>query len=343
MVLSVVFCGKHFLINLHKPALIRYIPFFLIGFVGESIFYVNDTYLQCVQKFQTRAIINITRYITVFSFALLMFLLHKVSLAYVTLIFIIPIVFTLFFIPRYYIFLKAFFQEKLSKDILKEIFHYEKWMLVLSSANSISGRIDLYMLSIWVSYASIGVYSAATSLLSIVSFLPNVLGKVMLPKLAETNINKIFDLTLKITIPILGLAGVMLLAIPVFPYIVPVLFGHKYDGAILIVQILTVCTLLAFMVLPIEQSMYPLGKPKQISVFRYIQLAIVIILNIFTIPTWGMTAAATNVVIARILYNIMLTGYFFKLKNYYANSDNSAETFTTEPLPVQKQTKSEIS
>ncbi|MEI7475430.1 MAG: oligosaccharide flippase family protein [bacterium] len=321
VIFTLVLFGQTLLIKMHKPELIKFIPVFIIGFLGESIFFVNDTYLQCVQKFKLRAFINITRYLTVVAFATTMYLFKLISLKYITFIFIIPLFFVLFFIPRYYLFIKEFLTNKLSKNLVLELFHYEKWMLVLSIGNSLMGRIDIYMLSIWVSYTQIGIYSAAFNLLSIISFLPAVLGKVMLPKMAETKIEKLFDLTLSITKPILGLSFLLLFIIPLFPYIVPLLFGHKYDDSILIVQILSISTLIGFSILPIEQSMYPLGKPKVIVLFRYIQLAVNILINIYTIPKFGIVAAASSALVTRLLSSLLLFIYFMKQKSVYTSKD----------------------
>ena len=312
VMLILILWGRSILITMHKPELIKYIPYFSIGLLGESLFFVNDTYLQAVQKFKFRAIINITRYIVLFSFVITLFLNKLVSLKYILFVFIIPILFTLFFIPRYFIFIKSFFSKRIPDSLLGEIFHYEKWMLVLASINGVFGRIDIYMLSFWVSYTQLGIYSAAYNLLSIISFLPTVLGKVMLPKLAETESGELFDLTLRIAKPISALSSLLLLAIPLFPFILPILFGSKYHGSILIVQILSLDIIASFIILPFEQSMYSLGKPNINMLLRTIQLIIIIVLNFITIPKYGMVFAAINMVIARVVFGVLMFIQFQK-------------------------------
>jgi len=308
--LILIFGGENILVSLHKPELIKYLPFFTCGFIGESLFFVNNIYLQSIQKFKFRAIINITRYVVLFSYICVLVINKLLLLKYVMLVFIFPVLFTLFFIPRYMNFVKSFFSQKLSKPLLVEIFNYEKWMFVLASINGLLGRIDIYMLSFWVGYAQIGIYAAAYNLLSIVSFLPYVLGQVMLPKMAETSKEDLFELTIRLTKPIIVLSLLSLVIIPIFPYLVPLLFGHKYDESIVIVQILTIVTLISFALLPFEQSMYPLGKPKYTAFLKFIQLALNIILNFIFIPRFGMVWAAINLVIARLVYGILLINLF---------------------------------
>lgn len=310
--------GQDILLKLHKPELVEYLPFFICGFLGESLFFVNDTYLQSIQQFKIRAIINITRYIVLFSFIGILFLNKIVLLKYVSFVFIIPLIFILFFIPRYLIFIKSFYKQKLSKILFIKIIKYQKWMFILAIVASLLGRIDVYMLSFLVDYEKLGIYSAAYNLLSIVAFLPFVLGKVMLPKMAETSRKNIFGLTIKITKPILFLSLISLFAIPIFPYLVPILFGNDYDNSIVIVQILTIATIISFISLPVEVSMYNLGKPKYLVLFKYIQLIFIIVFNLIMIPRYGIICAAISIVMARIVHAMLLYFVFVKEKKKYA-------------------------
>lgn len=309
--------GGQILLLIHKTELIKYIPFFILGFIGESLFFVNDTYLQCIQKFKLRAIINVSRQIFLFAIVLFLVLKKILILKYVLFTFLIAIVFSLFFIPRYLVFIKSFFSKKISKVLLKNIFNYEKWMFVLASINGLLGRIDIYMLSFWATYSQLGIYSAAYNLLSIVSFLPYVFGKVMLPKMAETKKEDLFMLTIKMAKPIIFISLTLLLFIPIFPYIVPFLFGHKYDDSIAVVQMLSVATLISFVLLPFEQSMYPLGKPKYTSFLKFAQLILSIILNLIFIPKYGMLWAAINLIIARLFYGSLLITVFNNERKEY--------------------------
>lgn len=318
-ILAVIFGGKNILEVMHKPELIKYLPFFILGFIGESLFFVNDTYLQCIQKFKLRAAINIIRYITMFSFIMALVLKKILLLKYVMFAFIIPIIFSLFFAPRYWTFISSFFKVRLSKKLMLEMFHYEKWMFVLASVNGLLGKVDIYMLSFWATYVQLGIYSAAYNLLSIVSFLPYVFGKVMLPKMAETKREELFDMTIRIVKPILAISLLSLIIIPIFPFLVPILFGHKYDSSVPVVQALTIATLISFILLPFEQSMYPLGKPKYTSAIKFAQLIFNIILNYIFIPRYGMIWAAINLGIARLFYGILLIKVFYNEKAKFFN------------------------
>ena len=273
--------------------------------------------MQSVQQFKLRAIINITRYITLFSFVVFLVLNKLLFLKYVAFVFIIPVIFILFFIPRYLIFIKSFFKQKLSKNLFGEILKYEKWMIALAVVGAALSRVDIYMLSFLVNYAQLGIYSAAYNLISIVAFIPYSLGKVMFPKMSETPLKEVFGLTLRITKPILLMSVLLLLFIPIFHFIVPISFGHKYDGSIIIAQILLIATLISFVFLPVETSIYVIGKPKYVLLCRQIQLIILIVLNILTIPRFGMIWGAVNLVIARFVHGMILLYIFYREKEAY--------------------------
>lgn len=318
VVFSLVIFGEKIFIFMHKESIIKYLPFLIAGLIGESLFFINDTYLQAMQKFKLRSLINISRFVMAVSFIGILLLTKSLDLKYVFLVYLIPIFFSLLFIGKYVRFIKGFFSERLHLDLLKEVFNYQKWMLILSIANNILGRIDFFMLSFWVSFAQIGIYNAAFQLTSIVSFLPYVLGKVMLPKMAEQSSQETFNLVKKMIKPVLVLTFIMLALIPLSGPVVVGLLGDKYTPSIVILQILLLAFIFSFVILPFEQSLYSLGKPKLIALSKYFQLIIIVILNILTIPKYGILWAAINLSIARFI-TLAITAYlFFDLRRKYA-------------------------
>lgn len=310
VVLTLIFFGKQIFIVVHKQEIIEYIPYLIIGILGESLFFVNDTYLQACQKFKFRAVLNISRYSICLIYIVILYFHKLVLLKYAFIMFFIPFGFSMFFVPKYILFIKSYFSEKLDKNLLSEIFDYEKWMFSLSIGTNILGRIDFFMLSFWVNYNQIGIYNAAYQLCAIVSFLPYVFGKVMLPKMSELNENEIFHLTKKILKPLASLTIVMLCAIPLTDIFVPLLLGDKYIQSIFILKILLVSVIMSLITAPLEQAFYSLGKPKLITIGKYMQIFIIFVLNILTIPKYGIISAAINVLVAKIIFLTVLGGLF---------------------------------
>ena len=95
------YCNCNYRINLiwqsyfssqGKDEIIQYIPYLIVGYIGESLLFVNDTYLQAIQKFKLRAFINIFRYSTLILIVLSLLLNNMLLLKYVFILYFIPII-----------------------------------------------------------------------------------------------------------------------------------------------------------------------------------------------------------------------------------------------------------
>lgn len=317
VITGLILFGSHIFSSQGKDEIIQYIPYLIVGYVGESILFVNDTYLQAIQKFKLRALINIFRYLTLILIVLCLLLNNMLLLKYVFILYFIPIIISLPFVFKYFKFIKIYFSSKFPRKLIKEIVHYEKWMLMISIPNNVLGRIDFFMISIWVTYEQIGIYNAAFQLSAIVSFLPFAFGKVMLPTMSELDEKEIVRKTKQIIKPTVIVSALMLCMVPLVPLIVPFFLGEKYLGAVSILQIMLISAILGFIIVPIEQAIYSLGKPMFITIGKYIQMGGIIILIFLTVPYFGVIWAAISVVLARLVYSTILIKMYLNYKNKY--------------------------
>lgn len=304
--------ANHIFVAINKAEIIQFIPIMLIGALGEYFLLINDAYFQAIQKFGLRAIVNISRYFIAFVFIVILYLTNNLVLDYVLYIYFIPLIVCLIFSYNYYSFLKGFFSLKIPVKIIKEMIQYESWMFFVSIANTLLLRIDIIMLSIWVSFSKIGIYNAAFQLCNIVAMLPLALERVMLPKLSELEKPEIFKFSNK-AMKVIALGGLFILCIiPFLGFLPVVLYGKDYAEAGLILQILLICTTISFLILPIDQAFFALGKPRYNAISKYAQLILVIIACFITIPHLGYLWAAISVLIGRIIYAILMSSLYFK-------------------------------
>ncbi|EKE04300.1 MAG: hypothetical protein ACD_20C00087G0005 [uncultured bacterium] len=318
-IFTLILFGENIFIALNKGDIIEYIPYLIIGLAGESLLFVNDTYLQAMQQFKLRAVINTSRYIISLMYISILAFNNLLMLKYVFYMYLIPLGISLFFLPRYISFLTSFFKQKLRRNLLIEIFNYEKWMLNICVSGNVLSRIDFFMLSFWVNYSLLGIYNAAFQLSSFVSFLPYIFGKVMLPKVSNLKNDKIFNFTRKTIPPVLVLSFLIILFIPITGIIVPLLFGNEYIASVPILQILLLAFTIAFITVPFEQALYSLGKPKFIAAGKYLQILIIVILNIIMIPKFGILWAAINVAIGRLIMAVILIFLFIQEERAYTD------------------------
>ena len=317
IILVLMLFGDKIFAIIHKSELVKYIPFLIVGILGESLFFVNDTYLQAVQKFTLRAYLNICKYSLNLIFIMILFLNKLLYLKYVFCMYFIPLGITVLFIPKYIAFLRNYFSKNLPIELIKDIFHYEKWMFVLSIGTNTLQKIDFFMISYWVSYIQIGIYNAAIQLAAVVSFLPYVFGKVLLPKLAEMENAEICSFIKKFDKILISACVIMMLCIPLTDFVVPILLGKQYVLSIPVLKILLLAFILTFYVAPTEQALYALGLPKIITQGRYIQLVTLIGLNFIMIPRFGIVGSAFSVLMIRLLYLFFVVTRFYQEEKKY--------------------------
>ena len=239
---------------------------------------------------------------------------HWLGLNTVFFIYLIPLLFSVLFLGKYAGFVRAYLSKALKKQMLKELWYYERWMFVYSTAYNLLGRVDFFMLGFWVQYQQLGIFNAAYQLCSIVSFLPMCLGKVLLPALSELSESAVFEKTKKL----IRVTGLICLAatllIPMTAWVVPTLLGSDYVSAVPILQILLLAFILGLLSMPYEQSLYSLGRPKVLSVGRYLQLFLIVGLNVFLLPNLSMGqrvfAVAWTGLAGRLLY-LCYARYFY--------------------------------
>ncbi|MCG7214645.1 lipopolysaccharide biosynthesis protein [Paenibacillus mucilaginosus] len=305
-VLVLVLFGEEIFELLGQQEITEYIPYLIIGFIGESLLFVNDTYLQAVQRFQLRALINIYRYIVLVACVILLLFSGALLLQYALLLYLIPVMFSLAFLPKYVLLVRSFLDRRLTAVQLKEMLGYQKWMLMVSIPTNTLGRIDFFMISLWVSYEQIGIYNAAFQLSAIVSFIPFAFGKVMLPKMSELEEDKVMAYTNKVMKATAAISLVMICCIPLVNVVVPWILGSEYLDSIPVLQVMLLSAILVFAITPVEQAIYSLGKPGFITVGKYIQIAAIVLLIYATVPYLGVVWAAISVAAARLIYGLIL-------------------------------------
>lgn len=300
---------------LHKSDISHFAPFLIIGLLGESLFFVNDTYLQANQQFQLRAGLNIARFSVALLFILFLVTSGQMFLEMAMAIYWVPLLFSMTFLKKYAHFLKAFWGRALHPKLFREIFEYEKWMFVYSIANNLLGRLDFLMLGLWVGFAQLGVYNAAVQLCAIVSFLPLVLGKVLLPALSELSEVQIFQTSGKMIRGTAIMSVIALLAMPLSIWIVPLLLGHEYQASVGILQILLMAFIGGLASMPYEQALYSLGKPDILCACRYFQLILIVLLNVLFIPMFGIYGAAAVTLAGRLLYLVQVRWFYLRFES----------------------------
>lgn len=296
--------GDDNLVKLNLGQIIAYKKIIIAGFAAESFLLLNDTYLQVKGKYKFRALINISRYLSALGFICILFLSNKFVLDYVIYIFFIPFVLAIFLIIKFIPLLTQFIRLGMEKDLLKEIFNYQSWMIINSIFVNILFRLDILMVTFLLDFQQVGIYNAAYQLASVALILPYAMTKVLLPKVSSMTHNEIENFIKIVKKPIVYLSLTMIAAIPFSNLVIHQFFGEKYQQSGSVLQLLLLSFVFLFAELPFEQVLYAKGKVNYIVLGSGFQILLIILVSFLLVSHFGIYAAAIASVIAKLLYLI---------------------------------------
>ncbi len=311
-VLIIFFAKYFFTILLNKPELIKFILIINVLFLGESFLLLQYAYYQAVQRFNKRALISITRNVLIFFLVLILYFTTNLTLENVLYVFCVPLIITVFFVPKFLKFFKATVNIKQDKVILKEIFSYHKWIIPSSLSTALLANINILMIPFWYNCDKVGFYNSAVQLQSIFLIIVIALNRTILPKISSLNQEDIFPFNKKLNSILLPLCLVLVISVPFLKFLPVVVYGNIYSESGLIFQILLLTAILKVMISPLENTLLSIGKSFNIMLSKTIQLILIIFLNFIFLPKFGVYFAAINLLVINIIDYLVMKLFYIK-------------------------------
>lgn len=300
----------------NKVELINPLRLVMIGVGGALLFSFTTSALQAFQKYFVWSFINIAT--NALRLILILFLFFNMSInLYSGLISYIIMPFFGFLVALLFLPLKRIIVVKNMTDVAKQFFNYNFWVGIFTIIAAVSARLDTFLSARLLSAFEIGLYGAASQLVSLVPQIISGLGVVAAPKFASFQNNKqMITYFKKLQLFVLGLAFLGVLTIPILVYLIPILFGKEYSQAIIPFIILFLAMLVFLISLPIHTSIiYYFGKP---NVFVWVSIGHLLIIGVFgyfLISTFGIVGASVTVLVGMIFNLIAPLGWLLiKLK-----------------------------
>jgi PST family polysaccharide transporter len=148
--------------------------------------------------------------------------------------------------------------------VLKRSLAFGKWIVGVSTAYFLFQRIDVLVLSRYVSYKDLGIYSAAAQVALIISLFTGSMSAVFLPKAMEAvSSRERFRRYALEAVPPSGLVvlGVVLLMVGA-PYLVGAVYGEEFSAAGGVLRILLVGWVFSALYIPYSYVFYALDRPR---------------------------------------------------------------------------------
>lgn len=296
-----------------KPDLSDSLQLAVIGVGGAMLFSFVTHAIQALQKFKSWSILNISMNFLRLAVVLLLILSASLNLSSV-LITYIAIPFLGFFLGL--LFLPNFLRVKSETSVAKEFFHYNKWIALLALITAINSRLDTFLSARFLSVGAVGLYSAANQLTSAVPQLVFALATVVAPRLASFGKDtQTFNYLKKVQLFVCGLAVISLLAIPVGYFLIPLIFGSKYQTSFTPFALLLIAQLIFLISLPAHQAIYYyFAKPKIFVLINLISLILMLTVGSLLIKNFGIIGAAGAVLLVN-LFNFLLP-FIWVLKKF---------------------------
>lgn len=184
-------------------------------------------------------------------------------------------------------------------SLSKELFKYNIPVAIFTVIAAFSARLDIYLNAALLSAREVGIYGVANQMVQIMPQLVSALGLVAAPKFASFQTNEqMLTYFKKFQALVSGLVFLGILTIPALTYLIPILFGASYQGAIIPFIFLFLAMLVFLFSIPVHHSViFYFGRP---DVFIWVSLGHLLIigaLGYLMISNYGIIGAAGTVLI----------------------------------------------
>jgi O-antigen/teichoic acid export membrane protein len=275
----------------NKPELINLLRLAFMGCFGALIYDFVLTDLQAHQSFKKLAglgvIVNFIKVILI----IFLVLIQTVTISKVLTVYILTPF--LGFLIGSLLIRREFMKTKGNcGQSLRTLFQFSKWVMISYVFAALYNRAEVFLLAHFEESTTVGIYSAAHTLVLPVTLLCLPLTKVLLPKV--TSLATIPELSeyLNTSIKLLTLMGILMVPYYFLAPFITELIGNRYLGAIPVFRILFFNALIIGLAAPIVIILYSLNKPHVIAFINIGQFCFSFTANYFVIPYFGAVGAA---------------------------------------------------
>ena len=322
--------GISFVVDASEPVTIWVVVLCSIGLIFQ-IFDTFNYWFQSKMQSKTTAIVTLIAYVATAVYKIILLILKKpvTYFAFSTSVDYICIAILLYISYKKYKGAKLSFSKEYGKALLKKSAHF----ILPGIMVAIYGQTDKIMLKHMISDTEIGYYSTAVSLCSMWCFVLSAIIDSLYPPIMEAfkTDRAEFDRRNKILYAIVFYLSVFVsLIFSVFGgFIINILYGSEYRGAIAPLRVVTWYTAFSYLGVARNAWIVCMNKQKYLK-YLYLSAAIANVgLNFLFIPRLGATGAAIASLAAQIITTFVVP---FFMKDLRENSVLMVQAITFQGL-----------
>jgi O-antigen/teichoic acid export membrane protein len=198
---------------------------------------------------------------------------------------------------------------RLDSGLFKRMIRYGLKFHIATLAWVIILRADLLLVNHFRGASEAGVYAVATQMSTILLLLPGVIGTLLFPRVASEDDAKA-TFTMRVTRYTALIMLIICLAAVPLSFALPLLYGDDFKNSTALLLILVPGIYLMGIESVLVQHFSGQGLPIAIPIFWIVAVATNIVLNVFAIPVWGATGAATVSTVTCTLIFLLVALYF---------------------------------
>ncbi|MEM7112675.1 MAG: flippase [Chloroflexota bacterium] len=316
-------------VSVWQPALLPVMTITAVYIGLENGSYMLTAFFLAKQEVSRRVlIVSLTQILLVILITLAIYL----QLPFLTVIasYVVAFIFRIFFswwlVTYYHGPIRLSWNWTTTKHVLYLSFPF----LLMSLLNVIVSRVDTLMLGWLDSYTAVADYETGYKFLEVSRFVVRPALMIFFPIAAPLAAQKAWPRLQKMFRQLvfsgLGLGtAVALFVLILAPFLVPLMFGDKYDATIPITRVLFLSTPFVFVNLFTNSLANALRLEKTIIKGTFLIVILNVALNSYAIPHWGAIGAATTTVISEAALAIWLI---------YLNAATLTAAMQAEPAPA---------
>ena len=209
--------------------------------------------------------------------------------------------------------LKPAFNDDSGTASFREVLRFATPSYLGNLAQFLNYRLDVFIVSIFAGYASVGRYTLAVGLGQLIWLLSNAAATVLLPKIAAAEHENSAAHTMRVNRLSLGasFAGAVVLGVAAILFI-PLLYGEDFRGSVnALLWILP--GIVAFSIVNVLAAyLGGIGKPHLNLIVAVVSLIATISLNLLLIPRLNIVGAAIASSVSYTLSAVLTTRYFIR-------------------------------
>jgi len=169
----------------------------------------------------------------------------------------------------------------------------------------------VYLLAFFLTPAQVAFYGVATSLAEVAWYIPNSVGVVLFPRLSNTPMEQVHQITAKVCRNTLAITGLIVMGMLAVSWLlVPLVYGGAYRATVppLLILLPGVLSMSLYKVL---SRNFTSRNQQQVSILALsVALTLNAMLDLLLIPQWGVVGAAIASTVGYTAAGVVLLTFF---------------------------------